>query len=90
MTLLTILTPVIAAFIISLIFRKLNMSGWIDYLAPCLIVTLLVFLYSSTAGGFYENPFSLFENSRVIFLSFLGAGFADFTNSMREELSRET
>lgn len=89
MNTVTIFLPVVTSFALSFICRKLNQPTWMSYVAPCAIVTLAIFAYAYAIGGYYENPFSFFENSRVTFLSFLGAGFAEFIFSMNAELSRE-
>ena len=57
-------------------------------IAASVVVEVAVILYSSASGAGLEDPYSIFENVRVVFLCFLGAMFAELVNSLREELKQ--
>ena len=79
---------IVAAFILCLLIRFRVKSFWLSFLITAVVVDLLMILYSSSVGGLFENPFSMFENFRAIFLYFLGAMAAELVHLLIEDAAR--
>ncbi len=86
--LIMISTLVIIGFVTSYIFRRKNISLLLSYVIPPIIAGTTVCALSFIFDGLYENPTSLIENSRGVFLSFLGTGLADLCYSLEQEIRK--
>ena len=78
---------VLLAFVLFLFIRFKVKSFWLSFLVTAVIADFSMILYSNSMGGLFENPFSLFENFRAIFLYFLGAMFAELVHLIIEEFT---
>ena len=85
---LTLSISVVLGFTISYVFRMMRLPLWICYIVPCIITGVVLSLASLMIDGLYENPISVFENFRAIFICFIGAGVAELYCSLKEDLGK--
>jgi hypothetical protein len=86
--LILITASTVGAFGTSLVLRMMGKKFWITFLATSVIVDLAIVLYSNVSGGLLADPYSTFENFRIVFLCFLGCMFAELVYSLAEELKQ--
>ncbi len=79
-------TSLIGAFILSMVIRSKGFNAFLTFIMASLITDVSILVYSSFAGTLMENPFSIFENFRVVVLCFVGFMVAELLFLLRDDL----